>query len=137
VLPLQHVIDYEALLSALADGSNATQFLREELPFRWRDLYVSSVARPTNLVRFQFRTFEYICDLYSELEATGEVPYDQTIEDRVVAVIGTSARAGERRDASRSRGWTPSRFQERPESPATCRGASGAHDLRWCSSRRN
>jgi hypothetical protein len=63
------------------------------------------VAHATNIVRFQFRTFEYICDLYSELEAMGEVPYDQTIEDRVVAVIGTSARAEERRNASRSRGW--------------------------------
>ena len=60
---------------------------------------------PTNLVRFHFRTFEYICDLYSELEATGEVPYDQRMEDRVVAVIGLSARAEERRDVSRSRGW--------------------------------
>lgn len=104
-LPLQHVIDYESLLSSLPDGANVVQFLRDELPFRWRDVYVSSVAHSTNLVRFHFRTFEYICDLYSELEATGEVPYDQRIEDRVVAVIGTSARAEERRDASRSRGW--------------------------------
>jgi hypothetical protein len=37
VLPLQHVIDYEALLSALRDGANAAQFLRDELPFMWRD----------------------------------------------------------------------------------------------------
>jgi len=99
------VIDYEPLLSALPDGANAAQFLRDELPFRWRDLYVSSVAHPTNLVRFQFRTFEYICDFYSELEATGEVPYDQRVADRVVAVIGISARAEEKRDANRSRGW--------------------------------
>jgi len=105
VLPLQRVIDYESRLSALPDGANAVQFLRDELPFRWRDLYVSSVAHPTNLVHFRFRTFEYICDLYSELEATGEVSYDQRIENRVVAVIGTSARAEEQRDASRSRGW--------------------------------
>jgi hypothetical protein len=56
-------------------------------------------------VRFQFRTFAYICDIYSQLEVTGEVPYDQTIEDRVVAVLGTSARAEEKRDTSRSRGW--------------------------------
>ena len=105
VLPLRHVIDYEPLLSALPDGANAAQFLRDELPFRWRDLYVSSVAHPTNLVRFQFRTFEYICDFYSELEATGEVPYDQRVADRVVAVIGISARAEEKRDANRSRGW--------------------------------
>ena len=89
MLPLHRLIDYESLLSALPDGANAVQFLRDELPFRWRDLYVSSRAHPTNLVHFRFRTFEYICDLYSELEATGGVPYDQRIENRVVAVIGT------------------------------------------------
>jgi hypothetical protein len=57
------------------------------------------------MVRFRRRTFEYICDLYSELEATGEVPYDQTIEDRVMAVFGTSSRAEEGRGANRIRGW--------------------------------
>jgi hypothetical protein len=65
---------------------------------------VSSVARATNLVPFRYRTFEYICDIYSALEVTGEVPYDQTIEDRVAAVLGTSTRAEEKRDTSRSRG---------------------------------
>ena len=106
LLPSQYAIDSEALLSSAPAGigANAAQFLREELPFKWRETYVGSVARATNLVRFQFRTFEYICDLYSELEVTGEVPYDQTIEDRVVAVLGTSARSEEKRDASRSRG---------------------------------
>jgi hypothetical protein len=90
---------------AVERRTDVASFLRRELPLKWRDLYVSNVPHPTNLVRFPFRTFEYICDLHSDLEATGEVPYDQTIEDRVVAVIGTSARAEERRDASRSRGW--------------------------------
>jgi hypothetical protein len=107
VLPSQYAIDYESLLSAARkySGVEFAQLLCEELPFKWRDAYVSSVARPTNLVRFQFRTFVYICDIYSQLEATGEVPYDQTIEDRVVAVLGTSARAEEKRDTSRSGGW--------------------------------
>lgn len=107
VLPSQYAIDYESLLSAAREcsGVEVTRFLREELPLKWRDAYVSSVARATNLVRFRYRTFEYICDIYSSLEVTGEVPYDQTIEDRVVAVLGTSARADEKRDASRSRGW--------------------------------
>jgi hypothetical protein len=107
MLPSQYAVDYEGLLTAARAESetNAAMILRERLPFKWRDLYVSTVTHPTNLVRFQFRTFEYICDHYSELEATGEVPYDQTIEDRVVAVLGISARADERRDAVRSRGW--------------------------------
>jgi hypothetical protein len=106
-LPSQCAIDYESLLSAARGygGLEANQFLREELPLTWRDAYVGSVGRPTNLVRFRYRTFVYICDIYSGLETSGDVPYDQTIEDRVVAVLGTSARAEEKRDASRSRGW--------------------------------
>lgn len=106
-LPSEYVIDYGALLSAARaeSGANIVLFLSEKLPFKWRDVYTATVEHQTNLVRFRFRTFEYICDIYSELEVTGAVPYDQTIEDRVVAVLGTSARAEERRDASRSRGW--------------------------------
>src|ERR1700733_1900665 len=80
-------------------------FLSEKLPFTWRDIHVATFEHQTNMVRFRFRTLEYICDLYSELEVTGEAPCDQTIEDRVVAVLRTSARAEKRRDASRSPGW--------------------------------
>ena len=107
MLPSQYAVDYEALLStALAEGeTNVASVLREQLLFKWRDLYVATVTHVTNIVRFQFRTFEYIFDHYSQLEATGEVPYDQTIQDRVVGVLGRSARAEEMRDASRIRGW--------------------------------
>lgn len=107
MVPSQYAVDYEALLSvALAESdTNVASILREELLFRWRDLYMGTVAHSTNIVRFQFRTFEYIFDHYSGLEATGEVPYDQTIQDRVVAVLGTSARAEEVRDAGRLRVW--------------------------------
>jgi hypothetical protein len=107
ILPSQYAVDYEALLAAARAESetNVALILREQLLFKWRDLYVATVAHVTNIVRFQFRTFDYIFDLYSELEATGEVPYNQTIQDRVVAVLGTSARAEEMRDASRIRGW--------------------------------
>jgi hypothetical protein len=68
-------------------------------------VYVATATHATNILRFQFGSFEYICDVYSEFEATGDVPYDQTMEDRVVAVFGISERADERRDASRIRGW--------------------------------
>lgn len=60
----------------------------------------------TNLVRFRFRTFEYICDAYSKLEMMGEVPYDQTIKDRVVAVLGTSACASDGGPRA-MRNWAP------------------------------
>lgn len=106
-LPSQYAVDYEALLSAARAESepNAAFFRREQFLFKWSDLYGATVAHVTNIVRFRYRTFEYIFDLYSGLEATGEVPYDQTIQDRVVGVLGTSARAEEMRDASRIRGW--------------------------------
>jgi hypothetical protein len=106
-LPSEYVIDYGALLSAARteSGANVALFLSEKLPLKWRDVYVATVEHQTNLVRFQFRTFEYICDLYSQLELTGDVPYDQTIQDRVVAVLGTSARAEDGRDAGRIREW--------------------------------
>jgi hypothetical protein len=107
ILPSQYAVDYESLLAAArAECSvNLALSLQKHLPFQWRDLYVATVAHTTNIVRFQFRTFEYICDLYSQLELTGEVPYDQTIADRVVAVLGTSAGAEEVHDISRIRDW--------------------------------
>jgi len=49
-------------------------------------------------VRFRHRTFEYVCDLYSQLEETGSVPFDQTIADRVIGVFGMSSRAQECRN---------------------------------------
>lgn len=107
VLPSQYTMDYEAVLSAARAeaGANVALFLSERLLSKWREQYVRTAVHQTNIVRFRFRTFQYIFDHYSELEATGEVPFNQTIQDRVVAVFGTSARAEEIRDAGRLRGW--------------------------------
>jgi hypothetical protein len=69
----------------------SSYFCANILPPKWRDLYVAAVARPTNMVRVRSGSFEYIYDVYSEMEITGEVPYDQTVEDRVVVAFGTSA----------------------------------------------
>jgi hypothetical protein len=80
-------------------------FLRKDLPSRWCELYTLAVARPTNIVRLQQRTFEYLYDRYSGLEAMGEVPYDQTVEDRVIAVFGTSADPEEAQAGRQSRSW--------------------------------
>jgi len=107
VLPPQYKIDCDSLLSAAQQesGTNISSFLQQRLPLKWRDAYVSTIPRPTNIAHFRRRTFEYICDLYSEMENLGEVPFDQTIEDRVIAVVGTSAREEEQRDSSRIRRW--------------------------------
>jgi hypothetical protein len=96
-------MDYNTLLSDPKDKStcHTVHVLRERLPSLWRDAYLSTITHEPNLVRFRHRTFEYICDLYSQLEITGEVPYDQTIADRVIGVLGLSSRAQGKRNARR------------------------------------
>jgi hypothetical protein len=107
ILLSNFAINYEALLLEARGQSAAgiVSYLRHRLPALWRDLYMATAGHQTNLVRLPFRSFEYICDIYSDLEALGQVPYDQTIEDRVVGVLGTSSSAPEKRGSSRIRGW--------------------------------
>jgi len=107
MLPSKYKIDYVSLLHTARQepATNLSQFLQRQLPKKWRDVYVETNLHSTNIAHFRQRTFEYICDLYSELENSGEVPFNQTIEDRVIAVLGTSAREEQRRDSSRIRRW--------------------------------
>lgn len=65
-------IDYESLLKETGADSyqTAAAFLREELPFVWRDAYLEMTPRETKIVRFQYGAFEYIYDDYASLEAT-------------------------------------------------------------------
>jgi hypothetical protein len=101
VLPTKYVINHEAVLSSAGPRSAASlvQLLRESLPSIWRNVYLSTITHEPNLVRFRHGEFEYICDLYSQLEVTGSVPYDQTVSDRVIGAFGCSSRAQERRKA--------------------------------------
>lgn len=105
MLPTKYAIDYEGVLSESSGRgtANTALFLHERLPSLWRDAYLIAISHEPNLVRFRHRTFEYICDLYSQLELTGAVPYDQTIADRVIGVFGMSSRAHETRNAKRVR----------------------------------
>jgi hypothetical protein len=82
-------------------NANTILILQGRLPSIWRDVYMKMAAHEPNLVRFRCRTFEYICDGYSQLEMTGAVPYDQTIADRVIGVLGRSSRAQQDRDVRR------------------------------------
>jgi hypothetical protein len=102
-----HTIDYESLLKEVRTDSYkaAVSFLMENLPFVWRDYYLEMMSRETNIVRFQYGTFEYIYDDYASLEATGAVPHDPKIEARLVGVSGCSERKEVKRDDSRLRGW--------------------------------
>jgi len=100
MLPYRYAIDYQAALSAAREqGALSTAIaLQQALPSIWRHAYLRTITHQPNLVRFRHRTFEYVCDLYSQLEETGSVPFDQTIADRVIGVFGMSSRAQECRN---------------------------------------
>lgn len=106
-LPAAQAVDYGALLATALDegAADVTWFLRRNLPERWREIYVAAAAHPTNIVHFESGSFEYFYDLYSQLEATGEIAYDQTVQDRVVAALGVSARAEVERKGRWTRQW--------------------------------
>jgi hypothetical protein len=78
MLPSEYKIDYELMVSTarLESRADISLFLQEQLPLKWSDVYVATIPRPTNIVRCQLRTFEYVCDLYSEMETLGEVSFD-------------------------------------------------------------
>ena len=106
ILPSQFAIDYQAILvAATENGPSVASYLRAHLPAVWRDVYVRTADHQTNLVHLQVGDFDYICDLYSQLEMIGEVPIDQTVQDRVVAVFGSSAPADNDQAANRKRTW--------------------------------
>jgi len=102
-MPSKFIIDYVALLSENGECRTLALLLGECLPNLWRGAYLKTITHEPNLVRFRHRTFEYICDLYSQLELTGSVPYDQTIADRVIGVFGTSSRVQESRNRRRTK----------------------------------
>ena len=105
-LPSRHAIDYHAILTeAQAEAVDVISYLRRQLPPKWQESYRASVAHPTNIVRWQLDGFEYLFDYYSELEATGEVAFDQTVENRVVAVFGVSCPAEKARPRRHVGGW--------------------------------
>jgi hypothetical protein len=99
-------LDYPAILRQVRGTLEETIIaLAAELPNLWRDVYVRTSNRSTSIVRILNGPFEYLYDNYSYLEASGTVPYDLSMEDRVVAVCGRSAPITKRRDDYRLRGW--------------------------------
>ena len=74
MLPPKHRVDYQNLLSAARMRMNIASYLSQEIPSKWRAVYIKSISHEPNLVRFCHRTFEYLCDVYSQLETTGSVP---------------------------------------------------------------
>ena len=105
MLPSGYFIDYQPLLLEAREASvtDTSSFLQRRLPLLWSTAYVSAISHEPHLVRFRHGTFEYICDVYSQLEVTGAVPFDQTIADRVIGVIGKSSRTQRDRNTRRIR----------------------------------
>ncbi|HEX6880060.1 MAG TPA: hypothetical protein VF135_06830 [Terriglobales bacterium] len=92
-LPRRYEIDYAGLCSFAGAASVAAliEFLRHHLPIDWTEVYSATTSHPTNIVKVKRGSFEYLYDLYSGLEALGEVPFDQRIRDRVVGAFGMSS----------------------------------------------
>jgi hypothetical protein len=101
------MLDYQSIIDKVNACSVAEIIasLVEELPYVWRDTYEKMIPRKTSIVRLRHNTFEYIYDNYSYLEATGAIPYDPIIEDRLVAVLGLSGPRKAARDDYRLKGW--------------------------------
>lgn len=99
-------LDYQAILREVHGTLDERIIaLAAELPHLWRDAYVRTSNRSTSIVRILNGSFEYLYDNYSYLEVSGTVPYNPSIEDRVVAVCGRSAPIPRRRDDYRLKGW--------------------------------
>ena len=107
-MPVPPVPYADILAAAQASGEEVTTFLREELPYCWKDRYLLMTERPTEILVFSYETFDYIFDAYQQ-----QVPYDPEagklpIEARLVAAIGVSNPKRTKRDDGRLRGLTVS-----------------------------
>jgi hypothetical protein len=127
-LPFPYAIDYAGLCSlAPEQGTQGLiDFLHAHLPIRWREVYATTTSHVTNIVEVRRGTFEYLCDVYSGLEAVGEVPFDQRVKDRVIGVLGISVARRRTR-----RGSFPSGWLELPEELAGCDRDNG-HFIAHC-----
>jgi hypothetical protein len=107
-MPVPAVPYPEILAAAKTSGEDIATFLQEELPYCWKDRYLSMTDRPSEILVFTYETFDYIFDVYQQTElcdpSSGKLP----IEARLVAAIGTSKPKRTKRDDGRLRGLTVS-----------------------------
>ncbi len=106
-LPPQSLIDYRRLCRSAKAGSiyELIADLRLRLPTLWQRAYTAAALHTPNIIHVEYGTFDYICDSYSEVEALGEVAFDQRVRDRVVGVLGISLPMRGRRRGSLPKGW--------------------------------
>jgi hypothetical protein len=104
--PIKGAVDYSGVLSrAGVESAELADFLLRELPYVWRDAYIDMTTRQTNVVRWQYGSFEYLFDDHASLEATGAVLRDRNVEARLVAALGRSEPRETARDDYRLKGW--------------------------------
>jgi hypothetical protein len=79
--PSKGRVDYSAILRKAPIGvSKLTAFLLMELPYIWREAYVDMTSRQTNIMRWQYESFEYLFDDYASLERTGAVAVSEILK---------------------------------------------------------
>lgn len=120
-------VDYTCLFRTGANSELNISTTILELPWLWRDSYVSASSRPTSITRIQSGAFEYIYDYYSYLERTQVVAYNPRFEDRLVVAFGRSTPTPKRRDDYRLRGWVGP--TEKTFSPRYDKGHFIAHSI--------
>lgn len=105
--PVPWAVNYEAILAAAVRDTNRAPigFLEQELPHVWRDAYLAMQPRPTNIVHFHVRTFEYFYDHTTNLRIGVGADSVFEIEARLVAVYGRSCMKTGERDDYRLKGW--------------------------------
>ena len=100
-------INYEEILDYFKtkDHESLINHLLEELPYVWKDSYLSFTSRLVDICRFKHDSFEYVYDDTASLEMKGLIPVNSTQEPRVIAVYGRSQPRNLKRDDYRLRGW--------------------------------
>jgi hypothetical protein len=96
---------FQSVLKSAGDCSleEMTDILFSELPYFWCDEYEKMTPRKKNIIRVQQNTFNFVFDDYETLEESGAVPHSNTIESRLVGVLGKSDPQKKPRDDNRQR----------------------------------
>ena len=126
--PAWAFIDYQKILRSgkPKDTESLVSFMLDELPYVWRDVYLSFAKRATDLVRISHGSFEYLFDDCPASEVSGSVSTPRQ-DPRVVAVYGRSQQNPSSRDDYRLRGWAG--VNEKTVGPRWDKGHFIAHSM--------
>jgi hypothetical protein len=103
--------DYASFLRpATTTERAAIQRFRNELPRKWCAAYDQMTASRNNIVQVTLGTYDYLFDLASQIPGN-------KVEDRLVAVYGTTSPNLGARDAARMKGWMGTGFKDRHGRP--------------------